>query len=200
MIEARGRPGAVTLIGCVWLGVGAVMAVFGVRNLVLYLMLYRFVPHPGPGGAAAVPDPVSAVVGYVLVHHFGTLAVVQVALAGFVLVSAVMFLRLRPWARLSLELMTWLVLVFAVGLAADSLLMRERAARWLSETGVQMPIDLFLEGRPLPASPAMLVAWLPPIVLLRYLRGTMVRLAFVGLDATGSRRRVPVEEPDGRGR
>jgi ABC-type methionine transport system permease subunit len=46
--------------------------------------------------------------------HFGAFALVQVVLAVGVIFSAVMFLRLKSWARASLEAMSWLILLFGV--------------------------------------------------------------------------------------
>lgn len=102
------RPTAVTVIGWVWIVYAAVKLFGGVWGLVAWRLggLRDFVV--GPGSPTILPMAI-------LRTAFGRFAVAltaQILFASAVLIAATALLRMRPWARTAIEVLSWLGLCY----------------------------------------------------------------------------------------
>ena len=102
------RPHSMTIIGWLATGLGCLMilsaaAVFQASRSML--PEESFLQDP----ALALPDWIF--------RHLDSLAVAQTLIGILAVVAGAAFLRLRAWARITLEIMAWLALTFVLGFA-----------------------------------------------------------------------------------
>ena len=105
------RPGAVTVIGVVWLVLGLLRFVSSLTGYLLWKLgglgdLFR------PGSALSSLAP--ARILDAAFRHFGAAAMAQMLVGLAVAVSALGLLRLRPWARGVIEAVGWIGLAWVV--------------------------------------------------------------------------------------
>jgi len=112
MKDGMKRPMSVTVIGWIWIGLGTLMLLGSMMALAMFLVLVR--PHFESGGAESRLDKLPWF-GRFFLRKVELFAAVQAGLAIFVMVSGRFFLKLRSWARTSLEAVSWLGLVYVVG-------------------------------------------------------------------------------------
>ena len=106
-----------------------------------------------------------------MLSHVHSLAVVNIILAVIIIFFAVQFLRLKPWARTALEAITWLAVVATVVYGTYWI------KGWLSVTSAA---DAAASGHygsfgVAVAAAAILVNLVPAAIIIRYLRGQVVR-------------------------
>jgi hypothetical protein len=177
VIEDRARPTAVSVIGWIWVGLAALMAFSGAMAFVAHRFVVGPMRRAMPLAEGTPPPEFNPVFGF-LFQYFDSLALVQVAFAGVILYSAVMFLRLRPWARVSVEAITWLALVYVVGFGVFWVLTWLRTVPVETPPSVQVPSGAFQVLGGGMGTVITLVFSVPLVVLLTFLRGTPVRAAF----------------------
>ncbi len=177
-VDEPRRPAAVTVIGWVWIGLAALKGLSGAFAFVAYTFVLG--PQLRALGPAAGPPPGEfGLVSGFLAHHFGALALAQVVVAVVILVSAIMFLRLRAWARLSLELVTWLAIAYIVGFGAFWVTAWLQLAPAVPPTArPNFPATAFRVGGAVMGATMMLMFGAAFVVLLRSLRSATVRTAF----------------------
>jgi hypothetical protein len=171
------RPTAVTVIGWVFIA-GAVLMIFSGG---MGFAAFSFMKHMG-GEKPPIPEqaPFQFGVMEVIFQHFGLIAIVQGALAVFIIIASIQFLRLRRWARTALEVIAWLGLVYLVGFGIFWVV------SWIGITS-NIPIT---EGTPGPAPMFNIVGavmgsvvtlfWAAPlVVIIIFLRGKTIREALL---------------------
>jgi hypothetical protein len=111
--EKRGkRPRSVTVIAWVWIITGVLMVVSSVVLLLAYTMVKKMAAgQPFP---PAMPAELEALLP--LFGHVGLSISIQLASAVITLVAGIAFLKLRAWARTTIEAICWLSLLYVVGL------------------------------------------------------------------------------------
>lgn len=129
------------------------------------------------GALPDVPPEAPPVIRFfvALMPFLGVLALVQLVVAGFVLYTAIAFLRRRAWARTALESMTWTSLVGSVALIAAWVYV------WVAMTsgiparpGALSPASLTLFG--VVAAVFVGAVYVVPLaVIIGFLRGRTIR-------------------------
>ncbi len=106
------RPTSVTVIGWIFIAGAILMILSGGMGFAAFTFMKQTT-----GGVPPVPENIPGqlrVMKFVF-QHFELIAMVQVAFAIFVIIASIQFLRLRRWARIALEVVAWLGLVYLVG-------------------------------------------------------------------------------------
>ncbi|MDX1504013.1 MAG: hypothetical protein R3325_16765 [Thermoanaerobaculia bacterium] len=105
MAVERRRPGMVTALGWIWIGlslfIAAPTAMTGLMMLATDGEVPRLPVAGTPGGASEL-GPITW-----LFDHFGTVLLLQLAVAFLILVAAIGLFRLKAWARTTLEALSW---------------------------------------------------------------------------------------------
>ena len=107
MRQSAVRPARVTILGWLYLVAAVLTVLSGAMGWAAFTVIREHA-----GGNAPLWPP--SVLGRLLFQHFGELTLAQIAIASFVGVAAVQFLRLRPWARAVLEGATWFTLAYTL--------------------------------------------------------------------------------------
>jgi hypothetical protein len=114
----------------------------------------------------------------IIFRSFGMLALLQIALAIFVLIVSIQFLRLRTWARSALEIIAWLGLLYVVAFGIFWI------ASWIgitsvlpSSAGAPEPSPLFSIFGAIIGLFVTVVWSVPFAVIIMFLRGKVIREA-----------------------
>jgi hypothetical protein len=111
--EEPERPKAVTVIGWVWAVLGGVLALKALLNLVTWSILHS----TAPALLKAFGEQFAHVpLVQMILQHAGAVLASQASFWALVSFCAWNFLRLRPWARLAIQAVCCLGLVYAAGL------------------------------------------------------------------------------------
>ncbi|MBN1255800.1 MAG: hypothetical protein JXA50_11050 [Deltaproteobacteria bacterium] len=168
------RPTAVTVIGWIFIA-GAILMIFSGG---MGFMAFSFMQHMGGEAAPPIPEdaPFQFGVMEVIFQHFGLIALVQIALAAFILIASIQFLRLRRWARTALEVIAWLGLVYFVGFGIFFV------ASWIAMTsnipfseGASGPSPMFGIFGAVMGFVVTLFWAVPLVVIIIFLRGKIIR-------------------------
>jgi len=155
------RPTCVTVIGWAWIIQGALMCLSAVMALFASTMMISQISATSPDANQNMPA---------FFRFFPLLAIVQIGVAVFGIVSGVNFLKLKPWSRTALEILTWLVLVFVV------VFMLFWVGSWLSMTSSHAPIGFSIMGAVM-GIVILGVFGVPLGIMLKFLRGDKVKTA-----------------------
>jgi hypothetical protein len=123
--EERERPKAVAVISGIWLALAAVSLFKTAANFILWRALQPAIPSLVD--LAARQDPRTRFLDR-LFEHYGAVLVFQAILTIAVGFSAYQLLRLRPWARLAVQAICWLALVYVASFAVFWLSIWTRAS------------------------------------------------------------------------
>jgi hypothetical protein len=155
------RPTCVTVIGWAWIIMGALMCLSALMALFASLMMMSQVSTMSSDAQQSVPA---------LFRFFPLLAIAQIGVAVFGIISGINFLKLRPWSRNALEILSWLVLLFAIGFMMFWL------TNWFSMTSGQGPVGLSIMGAVMGVV-VMAIYGVPFAIMLKFLRGDKVKIA-----------------------
>jgi O-antigen ligase len=100
------RPTCVTVIGWAWIVVAILMCLSAVMALFASSMMLSQISSEQPDAAKNIPT---------FFRFFPLLAVMQLCVAIFGIISGINFLKLKAWSRTALEILTWLTLLFVIG-------------------------------------------------------------------------------------
>ncbi len=157
------RPTCVSVIGWVWIVLGALMAFSAAMALLSWNMI----------GTHAKADPEFQQNMPSIIKYFPYLAAVQllVAVTGFV--SGINFLKLKSWSRMALEILTWLLLLFVVGFGGYTVSQFFSESSSNSTFGFGTIEIIFMI--------AIFGMYLIPLtIMVRYLKGKKVKTAMIG--------------------
>ena len=149
------RPTCITVIGWLWIIIGIYMAVGGLMISLFYYSSFR--PAMSTG-SSEVP---------LFIKLFPLIIVIQVNVGALAFVAGRNFLKLRPWARTTLEVLSWLGLTYVIGVLIIWIY------QWLSINSesnmgiVGCLMAVFITG----------VFSVPLIIIIRTLRGNVVKTA-----------------------
>lgn len=104
------RPAGVTVIAWLWIATGGFMLVSGLAAI---FAAPRVGSADGGFVMSLVTAPDSSVLG-MFFRHLIPFAVLQSLVGAFAVVAAVELLRLRAWARLAMEALSWVSLVYVL--------------------------------------------------------------------------------------
>lgn len=164
------RPATVTVIAWLFIGFGALALVGGLFGLVTLLAA------PMPTGMAEMlanaPRPFLIVAR--VVDNFWALALGQVVVGAAMVGGGIGFLRLEPWARTLLEVLTWIGLAYNLALGAFWMWAASSMGELARGAGPErLLVPLFIG-----IGIAIIIGFSTPlVVILRVLRGSDVRLA-----------------------
>ena len=169
------RPTSVTVIGWIFIAGAILMIVSGGMGFAAFTFTKQMA-----GGVPPMPEeiPGQLRVMETIFQNFELIAIVQVAFALFVLIASIQFLKLRPWARHALEIISWLGLVYLVAFGTLWVV------SWIGITshipvseGAAGPPPLFNIFGAIMGS-MVTVCWaVPLVVIIIVLRGKTVRSA-----------------------
>ena len=169
------RPTAITVIGWIYIAVAVLMIFSGGMGFVAFSFM-QDIKGERPPTPEDTPFPFGVM--DVVFQHFDLLALAQVALAAFIIIASIQFLRLRRWARTALEVIAWLGLVYIVGFGIFWV------TSWISITsgipateGASGPPPLFNVFGAVMGSMVMLFWAIPLVVIIAFLRGKTIREA-----------------------
>lgn len=167
------RPAGVTVIAWLWIATGGFMLVSGLGAI---FAAPRVGSADGGFVMSLVTAPDSSALG-MFFRHLIPFAVLQSLIGAFAVVAAVEFLRLRAWARLAMEALSWVSLVYILVNGVLVLYLWDAVvADMPSELVVIEPAQLHMLG--LIVDLVVTVALAAPIgVTVKYLRGAPVRRA-----------------------
>jgi hypothetical protein len=103
------RPKAVTVIGWIWLVLGAMSLFKTAVNFIMWRALQPAIPSLV--ALAIQRDPTTRYLNPLL-EHYGLVLGMQALLAAAIGVSAYFLLQLRPWARVAIQTVCWLGIVY----------------------------------------------------------------------------------------
>jgi len=172
-VTATSRPTAVTVIGWLFVGGGVLTALGGVMGTVMSLLV-----PPAPRSAATTHLGQQApfqILAYVT-EHMLVFVGAQLLFGAVVAVCGFAMLRLRAWSRSVAEAITWLALAYI--LAFGTFWVWSVASMGLFNGPEHLRafglVFLFFGA-------IMCLAFaIPPIVIIRVLRGSAIREAFSG--------------------
>jgi ABC-type phosphate transport system permease subunit len=168
----RARPTSVTVIGWVWVVLGTMMTFSALMGLVIYMVTRQAWSQAAP--PANAPEGFRAL--FKLFDWFPVLASAQVLLSPFIAWSGVQFLRLRRWARTSLEIINWLALAYVIAFSIFFVYAWNSMQAGAPQKGDGPPAVFALFGT-LAALFNMALFGFPLGLMIRYLRSQAVREA-----------------------
>ena len=162
------RPTCVTVIGWAWIIIGILMCFSAVMALASIAIIGQ-ISATQPAASQKMPG-----IFRLEKRFFPLLAVVQLGVAVFGIISGVNFLKLKAWSRNALEILTWLALVFVISF------MIFWVASWLwGTTSSRAPIGFSIMGAVMGIGVSAFYG-VPFVIMLKFLRGDKVRAAFKG--------------------
>lgn len=178
------RPTSVSVIAWTWIVTGAFMVFSGIMSLLMVSAMPSLtsqLPH-----APNMPQGVGLMMG--MFRYFGWLIAAQLVLAVVAIVAGYEFLKLRPWARAGLEILSWISLIYVVGFGVFWL------STWSTMTGQlpqqqDVPFDMAtfrIVGLAVAAVVTLAFA-IPLGIMIKYLRGKVVREAILRASPTTQR-------------
>ena len=158
------RPTCVTVIGWAWIIIGGLLCLSGIMAI-----FYPITMELTSETHFIAPQNVAGVL--VLL---GLLAVVLMGIGVLGLVSGVSFLKMTPWSRRVLEILTWLALVYVAVLGTIGVYTMMSEAGRESAPGLRIMAAFWV---------ALVIGLyvVPLVIMLRYLRGRKVRNALSAL-------------------
>jgi hypothetical protein len=167
------RPTGITITAWLWIAMGGLMILSAVMSGFAYNMMGKMGAPPPP----SVEMPAGFALMNSVFQNFGVLLLLQGIVAVVAIWAGVSLLRLKQWARTTIEVLSWLALFYTVGFGIFWIYM------WVSMTG-QVPTH----GAPRSADSFQLmgavmgvivtaVFAVPLWIMIRYLRGAEARSA-----------------------
>jgi hypothetical protein len=179
------RPASVSVIAWTWIVTGAFMVFSGIMSLLMFAAMPSLtsqLPH-----SPNMPQGVGLMMG--MFRYFGWLVAAQLVLAVVAIVAGYEFLKLRPWARAALEILSWISLIYVVGFGVYWL------SAWSTMTGQfpqqDVPFDMAtFRTVGLAVAAVVTLAFAVPLgIMIKYLRGKVVREAILRASPTTQRHR-----------
>jgi hypothetical protein len=160
------RPRTVTVIGWIWL----VLASFSLFKTAVNFILLQALQPAIPSLLALAPqeDPSTRFL-HPLLEHYGLVLALQALLAAAVGISAYYLLRLRPWARVAIQAVCWLGIVYLACFAVFWIFVMSRTVAARAHRPVPTSVGILI--------PVVLAAGLA--VMIGLLRSRRVRESFV---------------------
>lgn len=162
-MNERKPPTCVTVIGWVWIILGAFMCFSAIMGLLVFLMMNQLAAGSYPRMKAETPA---------FVRIFPLLTLAQVGLASVGVVAGVKLLKLQAWARAALEGLTWLFLTFTVGFGVFWVI------TWCSTSSRGGPSGFEILGAVMGVV-SLAFYGVPMGVVLKFLRGKTVKEAMI---------------------
>jgi glucan phosphoethanolaminetransferase (alkaline phosphatase superfamily) len=175
-VESK-MPTVVKVLGWGWLAVGCLMILSGGMAFIVSTIM-----NQARGFPASTKAPPQFAPMLIIFQHFGILALIQIALAGFIVFTSAQFLKRREWARVGLIVLSFLAAAYVIGFSIFWIYM------WVSITGAASASS---HGNPPPPGFSligivggivnMVIFSTPPILSIIALRGKTVRDAISGV-------------------
>ena len=165
------RPTGVSVISWVWIVLGGFMGF----SAIMALLASSFMPQVPSSAEFDSQMPASFGLMMSVFRYFDLIALLQLAVAVLAVVAGTQLLKLRSWARTTLEALSWLSLLYVISFGVFWSLM------WLTMTGQLPPGDAPFDPRLFQVFGLVMGAFItlvfavPLVIMIRYLRGTVVR-------------------------
>lgn len=165
------RPTAITVIGWLFIGCGALAILSGAFAVVISIVAPP--PAEPPAKTADAPLPFQ-IVGRIF-DYMGLLGAVQIVIAALMIWSGAAFLRLRAWARTVIEAITWLGLLYTLSFGAMWIYLVSTI--WREAEAAPDAMNVFFPMFIGMGAAVILSFAIPLVVILRVVRGRAVREA-----------------------
>src|SRR5882724_2973642 len=111
MSSATPRPTGVTIVAWLWIVAGGLMVFSAIAGGLLYSTMRD------RGSHITTPHdvPIQFKLAQIVFDHLGSMLIVQFLVALLAIVSGIYLLRLHPWARTAIEILSWLAFIYSVG-------------------------------------------------------------------------------------
>jgi len=152
------RPTSVTVISWAWIIIGALMFFSGAMAI--------FANNLASSNLSDIDKPL-------MMKLFPVMALIQMCIAAIGFYSGIRFLKLVQWARLYLEILTWIVALFLIGFMI--FFFTQLSSFGVEEAPGQIDIVMYVMS-----SVIFLVYGFPLFFMLRALRSEKVRKAVAG--------------------
>lgn len=174
------RPTGITITAWLWIVSGGLMALSGLMAGLAFSFMRQMGPPPT---VPADADPGFQILA-VIFDHFEILLALQMVAAALAIWSGIALLKLKAWARTAIEVLSWLALVYCIGLGIFQVYL------WISMTGqapragAPIDMDLFQFAGAAIAVVVIAVFAVPLWIMIRYLRGAEVHAAIARTQET----------------
>ena len=167
---------SVKVIGWIFIVIAGLMIFSGAMGYIAYTSMQKM-SGGVPPASAGMPNSFQLMA--IVFQHIELLTTVQVTFGVFIIFAGIYFLKLRPWARAALEVVSWLGLVYVLGFGIFALV------SWISMSA-KMPASPGAQGAPLMfnimgmvTGLIVMAVWAVPIVvIIKFLRGSTIRDVF----------------------
>ena len=167
------RPTGVTITAWLWIVMGGLMILSALMGGFAYTMIGNMGPLPPP--SSDMPAG-SAVMGYFF-RYFGVLLLLQGIVALIAIWAGASLLRLKQWARTTIEVLSWIGLLYMVGFGIFWVYTWVAMTSEVPPHGGQVdPVSFQLMGAVMGVVITAVFA-VPLGIMIRYLRGAEVRTA-----------------------
>ncbi len=166
------RPAGISAIAWLWIAGGILLLISALLTWAMLSLFGSVLPTAVvPGGARADLELMNT-----LLRNMGVLVWTQVAIGALSIYAGAQFLKLRPWARTAIEVLTWISLVYVLVNGVYFLYMWESIVTDLSKQILMDGDALRITGYVTVLT--LIVAFAVPLwVMIKYLRGPAVRRA-----------------------
>ncbi|MDI6808792.1 MAG: hypothetical protein QME66_07410 [Candidatus Eisenbacteria bacterium] len=171
MVEVRRKPTGLVVIAWTWIITGTYMVFSGVMALASSSFVSQ-IPF-----MVGIPGEIGPGFGLLMniIRHFALFAMAQIAMAAIIIASAVALLKLRPWARTVIEVMSWLFLVSVAGSFLFGIFVWSAMTRQLPHDEVSLNMGHLRVAAFMMVFFVTLACAIPLGVMIKYLRGETVR-------------------------
>lgn len=164
----RDLPVAVKVIGCLFIAVAGFKIIGAGMGFLAFSSLAKMangIPQMSSGsGAASNPF-----------QYFGLWIGVQILIGVFVIVAAIQFLRLRAWARTTLEVVSWIGLAYSIGTSIMAIFSFSNLIGSAADAGFGNAPSALGSMAVTMTAVYMVLFSVPLIVIIWFLRGETIR-------------------------
>lgn len=172
-LSASKRPTGITITAWLWIVMGILMVPTGLMGG----FAYSTMQHMGPPPTVPPDMPPGFALMTGMFRYFGFLLIAQTVVAILAIWGGIALLKLKAWARTTIEVLSWLTLLYCLGFGIFWIYL------WISMTG-QMPkggapvdTNMFQIMGAVMGLVITAVFAVPLWIMIRYLRGAEVRTA-----------------------
>lgn len=161
------KPTSVTVIGWIFIAITILMVLTGAMGFMAFRLLQQ---------KEVLMTKDTPILFKLIFQYSYILAFLQIIFAIFVMIASIQFLKLRPWARTALEIISWLSLVYVI---IVSIFCVVKTGMILSSPGAESTSCMFnILG--VVAVILVTIVWaIPLIVIIKFLRGTTIKEAII---------------------
>jgi lysylphosphatidylglycerol synthetase-like protein (DUF2156 family) len=169
------RPTAVSVIAWTWILTGGFAVLSGIVSLLMLAAMPTLQSELTYG--TGMPQSIGVMTS--MFRYFDWLVPAQLVLAAVAIVAGVQFLRLQSWARVALEILSWISLIYVVGFGVFWVSTWSTLSGQFAQQGVPFDVETFRIAGLTVGIVVTLAFAIPLAVMIKYLRGKAIREAML---------------------